>query len=256
MKPLVSIPVLLILLAGSRTSALPADSTGTGCLTVRSATPGVRVLLDTVSLGIAPVTDVPVPAGEHLLRFVQSEDRSWLSPAVAETLRVAPGERIDREAILPTVYHITSEPYGATVTAGGTEIGLTPLELPLVSQKAVLTLSKAGFEDEMVPISGETKEIRVLLRSKPGAEPAANLYLSSDQSKAPLPVYLAAGTAIASGFAAAYLKIKADNVYDDYRQTGDPASLDQVRRLDLASGISLGLSEISLLTLTWLLFSR
>jgi len=60
------------------------------------------------------------------------------------------------------------------------------------------------------------------------------------------PLIVAGSVAVVSGALSAYLKTRADNDYDDYRLSGDGATLDRVRRYDLLSGIALGVTELSL----------
>ena len=53
------------------------------------------------------------------------------------------------------------------------------------------------------------------------------------------------GSAAVLGSVAAYFKIKADRKYDDYLQTKNRSTLDEVDRLDLYSGIAFGLLQIN-----------
>jgi hypothetical protein len=53
------------------------------------------------------------------------------------------------------------------------------------------------------------------------------------------------GSAAVLGGVAAYFKIKADRKYDDYLQTKNRSTLDEVDRLDLYSGIAFGLLQIN-----------
>lgn len=53
------------------------------------------------------------------------------------------------------------------------------------------------------------------------------------------------GSAAVLGSVAAYFKIKADRKYDDYLNTKDQSTLDEVDRLDLIGGISFGLLQIN-----------
>jgi hypothetical protein len=80
--------------------------------------------------------------------------------------------------------------------------------------------------------------------------------LSSEAPRGQLPIYLSTAATILTGFAAVYLKMKADSYYDDYQLTGNPGTLNRTRGYDTASGIALAASEISLLTLTFILLSR
>ena len=51
-------------------------------------------------------------------------------------------------------------------------------------------------------------------------------------------------------------KIKADRYFDEYMRTADPGRLDRVHKLDVAAGIALVVSEVSLAASTYLLFTR
>ncbi len=53
------------------------------------------------------------------------------------------------------------------------------------------------------------------------------------------------GSAAVLGGVAAYFKIKADRKYDDYIQTKNRSTLEEVDRLDLYSGIAFGLLQIN-----------
>jgi hypothetical protein len=71
-----------------------------------------------------------------------------------------------------------------------------------------------------------------------------------------LPLYLTSSAAVVSGAVAAYFKIKADNLYDEFERTGDNSALDDVKTYDTVSGIALGVCEINLGLLTYLLLSK
>ncbi|MCX6173769.1 MAG: hypothetical protein NTZ27_03335 [Ignavibacteriales bacterium] len=53
------------------------------------------------------------------------------------------------------------------------------------------------------------------------------------------------GSATVLGGVAAYFKIKADRKYDDYLQTKNQSTLDEVDHLDLYSGVAFGLLQIN-----------
>ena len=225
-------------------------------LNVHSNISGVKIYLDTMFLGVTPLDSVSVEGGTHIMKSIHPDSRSWLQSSIVETVVVQAGEHLNRMARFPVVYRITSEPYGAEIRLGDSVVGRTPLSLPLTSEKAFVTFSMEGFDDETVPVTSETREVHVLLRSKTGSPSDPNSFLSLEQSKNSLPLYITTGATVVTGLAAAYMKIKADNYYGSYRQTGDVARLDHVRRLDLLSGISLAASQLSLLTLTYFLLSR
>jgi hypothetical protein len=53
------------------------------------------------------------------------------------------------------------------------------------------------------------------------------------------------GSAVALGAASAYLKIQADQTYDQYLQEHDKDLLKKTERLDTASGITFGLLQVN-----------
>jgi hypothetical protein len=193
----------------------------------------------------------------HILRYVPPDADRWLSRAVVETVTIRRRELLVRSPEFPAIYHITTEPYGATVLVNGLAAGTTPLDLRPGSVREPVTVTKDGYDDVSVSLAGAERQVHLLLHPRSGspADPQS-LYLSREQTKGSFPIVLTAGATVLTGAAAAYFKIKADNSYDDYRRNGTEASLSQVRALDVASGISLAASELGLFTLSYFLLSR
>ncbi len=258
------IKVLLVCLVcgySSSASGIPPESADSAAssgrlssLTVECSIPGVRVFLDSAMIGIAPLTDSLVERGSHVLRFVHPEGNNWLHPAMAETLSFEASSNMTRTCRFPAIYHITSEPSGARVLVGDSLLGATPLYTEIPAGTGVVRLSREGFVEAQVPLS--SPELFAPLSPLPGTIPPRSPFLSYEQSKNSTPLVLAAGATVLTGAAAAYWKIRADGVYNDYQQSGDARLLDDVRRFDAYSGISLAASQISLLILSYLLFSH
>jgi hypothetical protein len=53
------------------------------------------------------------------------------------------------------------------------------------------------------------------------------------------------GSAVALGTTAAYYKIKADNKYQEYEETGDQALLDQTEQFDIYSGAAFAALQLN-----------
>ena len=152
------------------------------------------------------------------------DDSLFLGIAPTETLSIKPGTHIfcyvsnERSWLHPpTVETVLVRPFERVVRN---------IELPAIS---VVSL----------PVSSQSSAIVL------NGQPPNNF-----------PLYASSGGAVVFGIAAAFLKIRSDNYYAEYRLTGDQARLDQVRRLDTASGIALAVSEASLFWLTYTLLSR
>jgi len=78
----------------------------------------------------------------------------------------------------------------------------------------------------------------------------------SVQSTNNFSIYASTATAVVSGVLAAYFKMKADNNYGEYRLSANSGLLDNIHRYDTASGVALGVSELSLAWLAYTLLSR
>lgn len=252
--------ILYVLLVFSSGAFAAADSVNTAqdtvhaTLSVQSSTPGVRVYIDSLMIGTAPLLDVAVVRGTHVLTFVHSTTDNWFVPSVAETIAFSAGERVERNITFPSVYHVTSDPYGASVQFHDSLVGHTPLMFSTYAGKGVVTFSKNGYEDVNLPLTADGGVLHAVLVSKTGESTSA--LVNGEQMKSLTPIYLSSGAAIICGTAAAYFKIKADGYYNDYRNTGDESALQRVRKFDTISGVALVTSEISLLLLSYFLLSR
>ena len=231
-----------------------ASITKQATLSVQSNIVGVKVFLDTLLLGDVPLRDVSVEAGMHIIRFVHPDMKSWLVPAIVETISLAPSGHIDRTVNFPFVYYITSDPYSAEVHHSDSVIGRTPFLFTTFSSREVITLTKEGYEDVALPLPPDGGAVHAAMQSRLAGRISA--VFNGEQPKSLTPIYFTSGAAIAGGVVAAYFKIKADGHYNDYRISGDQGTLEQVRRFDTISGVALVTSEVSLLLLSYFLLSR
>ena len=225
-------------------------------ISVQAALPGVRVYVDSQYVGTTPFDSIRIADGIHILRFIHPQAKRWVNEAITETVSVHPGEFLIRKVVFPDFLFVTSEPSGATVRAYDRMLGETPLSLRSSDAPTFITISKDGFQEATVPAA---TTVDVSLQPLVGTALAASAispFLSTNDTKTSLPIYLTTAAAVISGTAAAYFKIKADNAYSDYRQNGDQASLDRVHRNDTFSGVGLVACEVNLLALTYFLFSR
>jgi len=69
------------------------------------------------------------------------------------------------------------------------------------------------------------------------------------------PLYLTTAGAVLGGIVAAYFKVQADNYYSDY-ENGDQSVRGKIKTRDTISGIALGVCEVNLVALTYLLLTR
>jgi hypothetical protein len=226
-------------------------------LTVTSNVDGAVVYVDSVSIGTIPLKDYPVAVGAHRVCVAVPHERSWHRSTICTDIAATADTVIGLVLNFPHTLQITSTPYGATILFGDSIVGETPMFLDSDVQRGIITLHKEGFESKLVPFDSSTSIMNVMLVPRgTGMDRRTVDYLARGDSENLLPVVVAGASAVVSGAVAAYFKLRADNFYGDYQRTGDGGTLERVKRLDVASGISLAVSQINLAMLTYFLLSQ
>jgi hypothetical protein len=123
-----------------------------------------------------------------------------------------------------------------------------------------LIIQKSGYDSLTVP-SNEIKQGFLRLQLRPAGGPGATR--SSGDLRGPdlvatdhWPTYVSGLTMIVSGVTSAYLKDQANKEFDRYLVSKNPASLSTTNRLDRGAAISLVISQISFVVLSYLLLSE
>lgn len=231
------------------------DSTSAARLAVTSNLPEAVVFVDSVRAGLAPLRNFALMPGLHIVCVAAPDPQRWIVPSRCESVVALAGDTIELSFDLHYQFRITSEPYGARVMAGDSVLGQTPFVFSTQRPQSVVTLLKDGYENLTVVLTYSDPYVYGMLKPLQQARDLP-VYLVREESNSILPIVLSASSAVVSGAAAAYLKIQADNLYSDYRMTGSAANLERVRQLDIASGVALGISQLSLAVLSYLLLSR
>lgn len=130
---------------------------------------------------------------------------------------------------------LSSSPANAEVFFRDSLIGSTPLSINQnVSQ---IELRKENYK----PLSVNTRDL--------SKNPVLNLdYIGKKRQESFFKTDLfkvLLGTAVALGGTAVYYKLKANDTFDQYNQSGDAALLDKTNRYDLISGITFGALQIN-----------
>ena len=116
-----------------------------GLLDITSVPPkDVEIFIDDQRVGSTPLAGLEVPAGKHRLRLVKERCLTIEQDIEVEGL----GTRQKFNFVLQPSWgkvELTSNPAGAAVFKGETELGQTPLTLELPGGKHLLTLRKKGF---------------------------------------------------------------------------------------------------------------
>ncbi len=229
-----------------------------GKLSVTSNIANIDVFVDSVLVGLTPLDAMHVTTGKHTVCVASEGFRSWMASPVCREVDVTIGEETRLRLDVLRSIQITSEPYGAAIFYRDSLLGETPFIFSTYAEQGIVRVSKDGYENLSLAFDTSTSLLHCSLLPSLGPHNnfASTIYLNKEQSKNILPVAVTASSAVVTGIAAAYFKIRADNLYSDYKTTGNREQLDRIRQLDLASAVALGASQLSLILLTYFLLSR
>lgn len=256
-SPVIRIMTLFAIFLCSVKAVAQEGNLAHGTLNVASNVTKARVFVDSMLVGLTPLEHVPVSPGNHTICIIAGDDRSWIAHQVCQEVHVAAGEEIRLMLDVLRSIQVTSEPYGATIVYRDSVLGETPFIFTTHARHGMITISKVGYESLPLTFDSSSTLLHCSLVSRRGlGDDVATLYIHKEESRTVLPVIITASSAVVTGIAAAYFKIRADNLYHDYTSSRNPEQLDRIRQLDLASGLALGASQLSLMLLTYFLLSR
>ena len=222
-------------------------------ITIKTDIEGARVFVDGDSLGLTPVT-ISLEPGRHFLRIASPDVENWLSPPVIDSISViAASPQTLQYLITPNILVITT-PSGAEIFSRDSLIGTTPL---VVKNGMSLKLHKSGYEDSTVEaVNARRGILSIPLKKVWQSGTEESTLKDSEVRPSPLRLYLTGAAAILAGATTAYFKVKADNTYSNYVQTGELNALSRTNRFDTAAGISLAATELSLGLFTYFMLSE
>ncbi len=249
--------VIVSSLAGAGT--MGPDSSRAG-VTVRTPGDSAFVVIDSILTGYAPFTVDTLLPGRHVVRLLALPVTRWSARPIADTFDISAGEHRNLAYDLPLTVRVSSMPSGATAWLGKSLLGVTPFLMPSGSLYPgdSLVLKAEGYEQSAV-ITPDTlgRDIMVPMNRSWQAQPQQSEFPGLEKNGDRPPFHLIgpiAGTVIA-GTIAAYCKIHADNVNDQYLTTGDGALLREVRHYDVISAITLVVAETGMALLAYYLLS-
>ena len=248
------------LLAGNDAPSDSASGQGTpGRLMIQSVPESAPVIIDGKPAGSTPVTVDSVRPGHHLVIIQNPDLESWFNEPVCDTVQIAGGEQKILRYTLNTRRLIASLPFGAEVVWGDSVIGTTPFVAGSKMNGQSFTIRKSGYEPATVLLSASQHPlIEVPLKKVWENEGMRESYFKDADDKGPELVgrYLSGAATVAFGVTAAYLKIKADDRYQQFLDTNDGRLLTQTHQLDTAAGLAIAATQISLGLFTYFIFSK
>jgi hypothetical protein len=253
--------IVLTLVCSSLFSQTSVRSDSLGTVAVVTDPPGADLFIDSMYVGKSPLLSAAIERGSHRIRAFYPSMFSWNATVTEDTIAIVAAGNLRKHMVLGRTLNVQTEPPGSTVLLNGTFLGTTPLYFCNVSsQTGNLTIQKTGY-DSLFISSGEIKEGYIRLHLRPIEIPGAAL--SAGDLRGPdllatdhWPTYVSGLAMIVSGVTSAYLKDQANKEFDRYLVSKNPASLSTTNRLDRGAAISLAISQISFVVLSYLLLSE
>jgi len=257
-KTLIITSVLVCSSLFSQTSPRP-DSLGT--VTVLTEPSGADLFIDSMYVGKSPLQNISIQRGSHHIKAFYPSVFSWNASVIEETLEVVAAGNFEKRLVLGNFLKVQTDPPGGNVLYNGKSLGTTPLYIRgALSIAGNLIIQKGGYDSLTVP-SDKIKEGFLRLQLRPAGNPGGTL--SPGDLRGPdlvatdhWPTYVSGLAMIVSGVTSAYLKDQANKEFDRYRVSKNPASLSTTNRLDREAAISLVISQISFVVLSYLLLSE
>lgn len=218
---------------------------------VKTNYPEAILFADSLRIGSTVGQVVSLPSTVRMLRLVPPDVDTWSVAPVSRRVDLVPGDTASVQIDFPYTYRIESIPFGATVHIESDRgdlrrIGATPtLYSSQEPIKGTLLLERPGFAVVRIDPGSDVWN-RYVIELSPSDElsPTASRvdWTPPTRHRAWID-YAALGVALAAGAAAVHYKFKADDLYAQYEDTADPSLRSDINRLDLRSGVALGMMQ-------------
>jgi len=242
---------------GSDTS----DTSETSSLTVLCASQGASVFVDSLYVGLAPLTLANIPKGSHIIRINAGAPEDWYNRPIVDTISLMPGDRTTLRFSFDAAVLVSSVPAGATIRVGHDSLGTTPamVHVSCSNTRREAHLELSGYRDTSLTLPGSPYQPVTVSLKRGVLGKIGNVLPGSGESvksRTRLPLYITVGSGILTGAAAAYFKIKADNAQSMAALTGNPTLEPKLRQWDSISAGFLVTSQLCLGLFLFLLFSE
>lgn len=187
----------------------------------------VIILVDDSLAGTGDYVELNIGKGIHKITALENSDR-WDAQTLIDTIKVTDCNDVKINFKFTKKVFLDSDPQDAYVYSADSLIGYTPLLIPEYLNN--LRLEKPGYQG--VTLNYSRIKTNKPVKLKYIGQPDDGNFFDKTLFK------ILVGSMVTLGAATAYFKLKADNKFDEYQQSGDASLLDQTNRLDLVSGIT------------------
>lgn len=235
-----------LILFGMAMILVPGALAQTALLEVRSNAPEAVVYVDGVWMGRKGDGPFRIPLESRAVRIAAGSDATWSVDPLLFDIEPKADSTIVLHAHFPRVYQFDSTPSGAEVSAGDMVLGFTPLRLERAEALDSVRVALSGFQGVQRKVGdGIWNREAFELTAGTGMDAVSSGFVVEKNRKDWISI-AATTTALAAGALAIHLRTKADNRYDDYNEKGNLALKSDIRRLDVQSGVALGVMQLGL----------
>ncbi|HRK73470.1 MAG TPA: PEGA domain-containing protein, partial [Rhodothermales bacterium] len=161
------------------------------------------------------------------------------------TIRLVANEETKLQAQRFARFELVSLPFGAEIHAGWKYLGTTPITIIREMQSLPVSVQKSGF----VPVETTLSPCKrtTLTLEKQHKDSLKISLLQKLPTKEYRWLSVLGGTATIAGLVySVQNKFKADDLYDLYKESGDPTLRPQIRALDTRAGWGLAIAQTGL----------
>lgn len=185
------------------------------------------IFIDEKLVSDSGVFKTDIEKGKHVISIIENTHR-WDSKFFIDTLLITDCTDYNLVRNFHSEILLDTEPQDVYVFKNDSLIGFTPLRIN--SDFDLLQLQKPGYLGKRVTRDEILKSNKISLDFI--GEVKGESFIDGTLFKVLI------GTAIALGATTAYFKLQADEKFEQYQITGDPALLDETDKLDVISGVS------------------
>jgi hypothetical protein len=178
--------------------------------------------------------ETKIDTGKYIL-YVHEPFDKWDSKYFIDTLNVSNCNDIKFTYNFNSAVYLKTNPQDAYVYSRDSLLGNTPLFVPVKYDR--IELSRPGYQSKVIRLNQLNNNNLINLKYT-GENITKNFY-EKDIFK------ILVGTMVLLGGTTAYFKLKADNRYDSYLSTENQAYLDQTKKYDTISGITMTALQIN-----------
>jgi len=186
-----------------------------------------------------------IESGSHTI-YISENIRDWDAEVIRDTIQVSKSDNLNLQYNFESKDIVNTIPQDVYVYEQDSLMGFTPALIETGFSK--LELEKPDYSSILVSAeeieNGTKPELEYI-----GEPPKEQFYGSALFT-------ILLGTAIALGATTAYLKLEADDNYEEYIITGDPELLEQVDSYDVSSGATLVAFELNVALIIYLFLAE